>query len=77
MDQQHAAAGDKLVEVKLDDQERGVVCRLLTERTARLIEIAEDTTEPDLARRAGLSELLTIASIVGKLRCATSRNRCS
>jgi hypothetical protein len=51
------------------------VGRLLTERKACLIEITEDTTQPDRARRAGLIELLTIASITGKLRHAMSRNR--
>ena len=51
--------------------------RLLTERKARLIEITGDTTQPDRARRAGLIELLTIASVIRKLRHAMSRNRCS
>ena len=41
--------------------------RLLTERKARLIEITEDTTQPDPARRAGLIELSVIESILGRL----------
>jgi hypothetical protein len=57
------------LEVKLNAQERQVVCRLLTERTARLVEMTGDTTEPDLARRAGLIELLAIDSVIRKLCC--------
>jgi hypothetical protein len=68
--------GDPL-KIELNDQERRAVGRLLTERKALLIEITEDTTRPDSARRAGLFELLTIASVIGKLRRAMSRNRCS
>jgi hypothetical protein len=59
--------GDKLLEVKLNDQERRVVGRLLTERKALLIETTEDTTQPDPARRAGSTELSVIESILGKL----------
>jgi hypothetical protein len=59
--------GDPL-KIELNDQERRAVGRLLTERKALLIEITEDTTQPDRARRAGLIELLTIASVIGKLR---------
>ena len=55
------------MEVKLNDQERQVVGRLLTERKALLIETTEDTTQPDSARRAGLIELSVIESILGKL----------
>jgi hypothetical protein len=44
------------------------VGRLLTECKARLIEITEDTTQPDSARRAGLIELPVVASILRKLR---------
>jgi hypothetical protein len=43
--------GDKLLEVKLNDQERRAVGRLLMERKALLIETTEDTTQPDRARR--------------------------
>jgi hypothetical protein len=56
------------LEVKLNDQERRVVGRLLTERKALLIETTEDTTQPDAARCAGLIELSVIESILGKLR---------
>ena len=56
------------LKIELNDQERRAVGRLLTERKALLIEITEDTTQPDPARRAGLIELLTIASVIGKLR---------
>jgi hypothetical protein len=61
-------AGDKLLEVKLNDQERRVVGRVLTERKALLIETTEDTTQPDPARRAGSIELSLLESILGKLR---------
>jgi hypothetical protein len=43
-----------LLEVELNDEERRAVGRLLTERKARLIEITEDTTKTDRARRTGL-----------------------
>ena len=42
------------MKIELNDQERRAVGRLLTERKALLIEITEDTTQPDAARRAGL-----------------------
>ena len=67
----------QLLETQLNDQERRTVGKLLMERRGRLVEMTEDTTEPDLARRAGLIELLTIDSVIRKLRCAMSRNRCS
>jgi hypothetical protein len=60
--------GDKLLEVKLNDQERRFVGRALTERKALLIETTEDTTQPDPARRAGSIELSLLESILGKLR---------
>ena len=41
--------------------------RLLAKKRALLIEMTEDTTQPDSARRAGLIELSVIESIVGKL----------
>jgi hypothetical protein len=56
------------LEIDLNDQERRVVSRLLTERKARLIEITEDTTQPDAERRGGLIELLVVASTLRKLR---------
>ena len=62
-----AVAGDNLLEIELNDQERRAVGRLLTERKALLIEITEDTTQPDPARRAGSIELSVIESILGKL----------
>jgi hypothetical protein len=55
------------LKIELNDQERRAVGRLLTERTSRLIETTEDTTQPDSARRAGLIELSVLESIVGKL----------
>jgi hypothetical protein len=55
------------VEVKLNDQERRVVGRLLMERKALLIETTEDTTQPDGVRHAGLIELSVIGSILGEL----------
>ena len=55
------------MEVKLHDQERRAVGRLLTERKALLIETTEDATQPDAERRAGLIELLVVASTLRKL----------
>ena len=46
--------------------------RLLSERKALLIEITEDTTQPDAARRAGSIELSVIESILGKLAPASA-----
>jgi hypothetical protein len=60
------------LEVKLNDQERRVVGRLLTERKALLIETTEDTTQRDPARRAGSIELSVIESILGKLTAASA-----
>jgi hypothetical protein len=54
------------LEVTLNDQERRVVGRVLTERKALLIETREDTTQPDAARRAGSIELSVIEAILGK-----------
>ena len=54
------------MEVTLNDQEWRVVGRVLTERKAQLIEIIEDTTQPDLARRAGSIEVSVVESILGK-----------
>jgi hypothetical protein len=56
------------LELKLNDQERRAVGRLLSERKALLIETTEDTTQPDPSRRAALTELLVIVSLFGKLR---------
>jgi hypothetical protein len=64
--------GDKLLEVTLNDHERRVVGRVLTERKALLIETTGDTIQPDAARRAGLIELSIIGSILGKLRTRPS-----
>jgi hypothetical protein len=48
------------------------VGRLFAERKELLIEITEDTTQPDSARRAGLIELSIIESIrlAGRRRAA-------
>ena len=54
------------MKIELNGQEWRAVGRLLTERKALLIEITEDTTQPDAARRAGLIELSVIESILGK-----------
>ena len=55
------------MKIELDNQERRAVGRLLLERKALLIEITEDTTQPDAARRAGSIEFSAIESILGKL----------
>ena len=62
------------MEVTLNDQERRVVGRLLTERKALLIETTDDTTKPDAARHAGSIELSVIESILGKCY-ASERSR--
>jgi hypothetical protein len=56
------------LELRLSDQERRTLGRLLTERKALLIEMTEDTTQPDWARRSGSIELSVLESILGKLR---------
>jgi hypothetical protein len=56
------------LKIELNDQEKRAVGRLLMERKALLIETTEDTTQPDAERRAGLIELLVIASTLRKLR---------
>ena len=63
-----AAGRDNFLEIELKDQERRAIRRLLAERKALLIENPEDTTQPDAERRAALTELLVIVSILGKLR---------
>ena len=63
-----AVARGHLLKIELNDQERRVAGRLLTERKALLIETTEDTTQPDSARRAGSIELSVIESTLGKLR---------
>ena len=63
-----AACRDNLLEIELNDQERRTIGRLLAERKALLIEITEDTTQPDPARRAGSIESSVIVSILRKLR---------
>jgi hypothetical protein len=60
-------AGDNLLEIELNDQERRAVGRVLAERRALLIETTEDTTQPDSARHAGSIELSVIESILAKL----------
>ena len=55
------------LKIELNDQERRAVGRLLTERKALLIEMTEDTTQPDWARRSGSIELSVLESILGKL----------
>ena len=58
--------GDNLLKIELNNQERRVVGRVLTERKALLVETTEDTTQPDAARRAGSIELSIIEPILRK-----------
>jgi hypothetical protein len=51
----------------LDDDERRVILKALVERTGRLIELVEDTTQTTAARRAASVELILMASASGKL----------
>jgi hypothetical protein len=64
------------LQIELNDQERRALGRALIERRARLIEHTGDTTQPRATQRAGLLELLAIASVLrklrAKLRCAES-----
>ena len=55
------------MQIQLNDQERRTVGKLLTERKAHLIEMTEDTTLRDSARRSRSIELSIIESMLGKL----------
>jgi len=59
------------LKLELNDQELRAVGKSLVERKARLIENAEDTTQPRAAQRSGSFELEAIASVLRKLRHAT------
>jgi hypothetical protein len=61
------------LELEIDDHERRAIERSLVARRSLLIENAEDTTLTTARRRAGLSELSTIASVLRKLRLPTRR----
>jgi hypothetical protein len=63
------------LKLELDDQERRTVGRSLVERRARLIEIAEDTTQPRAAQQSGLRELAAVASVLRRLRRANRANK--
>ena len=60
------------MKIELDNQQRRAMGRLLLERKALLIEVTEDTTQPDAARRAGSIELSVIESIIGKVTAASA-----
>ena len=51
----------------LDDDERRVILKALVERTGRLIELVEDTTQTTAARRVAARELILMASASRKL----------
>jgi hypothetical protein len=61
------------LELEIDDLERRAIERSLVARRSRLIEEAEDTTLTQPRRRAGLSELSTIASALRKLHQRSRR----
>jgi len=63
------------LELELNDQEGRALGRSLVERKARLIEKAEDTTQPPAARRSGSLELKAIASALRKLQSVDRRDR--
>jgi hypothetical protein len=52
----------------IDGQERRAVGKALVERRRRLIENAEDTTQPRAGKRSALLELAAIKSVLRKLR---------
>ena len=58
-----ARTEDSCLKIELDDQERRTLGRALVERRARLIETTGDTVQPRASQRAGLLELLAIASV--------------
>jgi hypothetical protein len=60
--------GNGGLKIELNNQERRALGRALVERRARLIESAEDTTQPRATQRVGLLELSAIASVLRKLR---------
>jgi hypothetical protein len=55
------------LDLEIDDQERRAIERSLVALRSRLIEEVGDTTLTPARRRAGLSELSTIASALRKL----------
>jgi hypothetical protein len=55
------------LKLELNDQERRAVGRSLTERKARLIENAGDTTLSRADQRAASAELSAISSVLKKL----------
>jgi hypothetical protein len=63
------------LKLEIDDLERRAIERSLAERRSRLIEKAGDTTLTTARRRAGLSELSTIASALRKLRPPNRRTQ--
>ena len=60
--------GQHSLKLELDSQERRAVAKSLVERRGRLIENAEDTTQPRAAKRSALLELAAIKSVLRKLR---------
>jgi hypothetical protein len=56
------------LKLELDSQVRRAVGKSLVERRGRLIEKAEDTTQPRAAKRSALRELTAIKSVLRKLR---------
>jgi hypothetical protein len=56
------------LKLELDSQERRAVGKSLVERRKRLIENAEDTTQPRAAKRSALLELAAVKSVLRKLR---------
>jgi hypothetical protein len=63
------------LKLEIDDLERRAIERSVAERRSRLIEKAGDTTLTTARRRAGLSELSTIASALRKLRPPNRRTQ--
>jgi hypothetical protein len=56
------------LKLEFDSQERRAIGKSLVERRRRLIENAEDTTQPRAAKQSALLELAAIKSVLQKLR---------
>jgi hypothetical protein len=75
--QKNSGNADNGLKLELDSQERRAVGKSLVERRGRLIEKAEDTTQPRAAKRSALRELTAIKSVLRKLRSQADSVACA
>jgi hypothetical protein len=61
------------VKLELDHREKRAVRRSLADRKALLVENAQDTTRQPVTRRAASLELMSIDSVLSKLRVQARR----